>query len=124
MEIVILLCGWYSVAFALFHVFFWKLFDWKNDLKSLTVANSGIMQVLNLRLIYFLLFTAFICFVYPEELLHTKLGRALLLGNSLFWFGRTIEQFIFFNVNTLKIHLLTLIFIVGIILFALPLVSH
>lgn len=121
METLIFLCGLYSVAFALFHISFWRLFDWKNDLKSLNFANRGIIQILNLRLTYFLLFTAFICFVYPEELLDSKLGTALLIGNSLFWLGRTIEQFIFFRVNYIKIHILTVIFISGAILFVLPL---
>jgi hypothetical protein len=108
------------VAFALFHIGFWKLFDWKTDLKSLSFANSGVIQILNLRLIYIFFFTAFICFVYPEELLHSKLGNALLIGNSLFWLGRTIEQFIFLRANNFKIHILSLVFIIGAIMFALP----
>jgi hypothetical protein len=114
-------CGIYSIAFALFHLKFWKLFDWRNDLKKLTLANRAIMQIANLRLIYLFLFIGALCFCFPDDMVHTPLGRFMLGGISLFWFGRTVEQFIFLRVNNVMVHGLTLIFIVGTILFALPL---
>lgn len=45
------LCAIHSLGFALFHVAFWKLFDWPRSLQSTTVANRAIIQILNLRLI-------------------------------------------------------------------------
>ena len=122
MKTIIFLCGLYSVAFATFHGFFWKLFNWEKELVKLNFANKAIVQILNCRLIYFFLFVAFICFVYPDELLTSKLGNAFLTGISLFWLGRTIEQFIFLKIKNKFVHILTVIFIVGTILFALPLI--
>ena len=116
------LCGLYSVAFVIFHILFWKLFNWKNELEKLSYANKAIVQILNTRIIYFFLFVAFICFVYPSELLASNLGKAFLAGVSIFWLGRTIEQFVFFKRKNKYVHILTLIFVVGTILFALPLV--
>jgi hypothetical protein len=121
MNTVIFICGLYSVGFGIFHILFWRIFDWKNDLKKLKFANRGIIQVLNLCLIYFFLLVGFLCFIYPEELLHTTIGNAFLTAISLFWFGRTIEQFIFFRTNNKYVHLLTIVFAIGTILFALPL---
>lgn len=121
MKTVIFLCGLYSLAFAIFHILFWKIFDWKTDLKKLSFANKGIIQILNSRIIYFFLFVAFLCFFYQDELLETKLGKILLTGISLFWLGRTIEQFIFLKANNMYLHILTIIFAVGTILFAIPL---
>ena len=125
MKIMIFFCGIYSVAFAIFHALFWRIFQWKVTLKQLNFSNKAIIQILNCRLIYFFLLIGFICFAYPDELLHSVLVDVLLAGVALFWAGRTIEQFIF--LKTLKdwrVHLLTIIFLVGFILFGLPLVIN
>lgn len=120
-KIIILLCGIYALAFAVFHILFWKLFNWKNDLKIINFVNRAIIQIANLRLIYFFLFVSAICFLFPHELTETKFGRFFMAGLSIFCFGRTIEQFIFFRIDNKWVNLLTIIFIAGTILFALPL---
>lgn len=119
-KIIIYLCGIYSFAIAVFHALFWRIFDWKTDLKNITFANRAIIQIANLRLIYFFLFTAAACFAFPAELIQTKFGRFFLAGISLFWLGRTIEQFVFLRVRNTMVNVLTVIFIIGTILFALP----
>jgi hypothetical protein len=122
METIILLCGLYNIGFVLFHVSFWKIFNWGNELKKVSFANKAIMQILNVQIIYYFIFTAVICFVFPTELVNTKLGNYFLAGTSLFWFVRTLQQFIFLNVNNKRVHMLTIVFIMGTILFVLPLV--
>ena len=121
MKTIIFLCGLYSIAFAIFHILFWRIFNWKKELEKLSFANRAIVQILNTRIIYFFLFVAFLCFVYPEELITTSLGKTFLIAISLFWLGRTIEQFVFLPVNNKHVHVLTIVFIIGTILFALPL---
>jgi hypothetical protein len=123
MKTIIFLCGLYSIAFAIFHILFWRLFNWKKELEKLNFANRGILQILNTRIIYFFLFVAYICFVYPDELLSSNLGKTFLTGISLFWLGRTIEQFVFFKEKNRYVHILTAIFVIGTILFALPLMQ-
>jgi hypothetical protein len=120
MKTIILLCGLYNIGFALFHVSFWKIFQWDRDLKKLSFANKAIMQILNIQIIYYFAFVALICFCCPVDLLTTRIGQIFLGGTSLFWFIRTIQQFIFLRANNYKIHLLTIIFALGSILFALP----
>ena len=120
MKTIIFLCGLYSIAFAIFHLLFWKLFSWKKELEKLSFANRGIVQILNTRIIYFFLFVAYICFIYPDELLTSNLGRTFLAGISLFCLGRTIEQYVFLRINNKYLHILTAIFVIGTILFALP----
>ena len=124
MKTIIFLCGLYSTAFAIFHILFWRLFNWKKELEKLNFANRGIVQILNTRIIYFFLFVAYIYFVYPDELLTSNLGKTFLTGIFLFWLGRTIEQFVFLKVNNKYVHILTAIFLIGTILFALPLGAH
>jgi len=119
--IMIFLCGVYSAGFAIFHSQFWRIFHWKNDLSKLLPANKAIIQISNLRLIYFFVFVAAICFIFPDQLLNTSLGRFFMGGMSLFWLGRTIEQFIFLRIDHPLVHLLTYLFLVGAMLFAIPL---
>ena len=116
------LCGAYNLAFAIFHLFFWKLFKWKDDLRRISVGNRAIMQILNIRLIYVFLLMAFIYFVYPQQLMETGLGLALLIGFLGFWVGRTIEQFIFLRVKSKMVTILTIVFCVGIVIHLLPLI--
>lgn len=120
-EVIISLCGVYSLALAIFHCMFWRLFNWKNELKRMSVANRAIIQIANIRLIYFFLFVAFSCFFYAEELNETKLGHVFLAGLSVFWLGRTVEQFIFLKIKSNMVNFLTFLFAVGTLLFALPL---
>lgn len=120
METIILLCGLYNIGLAIFHISFWKLFNWGSDLKKLSFANMAIMQILNVQIITYFIFTGVVCFVFPTELLNTKFGTYFLGGTSLFWLIRTIQQFTFLRVNHYKIHILTIIFLIGTILFSLP----
>ncbi len=119
---ILTLCGLHSLALAVFHVLFWRIFQWKKQLALLNTANRAIMQILNLRLIYTFLFVAFLCFFYQKALLETDLGHALLIGCSLFWVGRTVEQFIFLRIHHWMVHLLTAVFALGAVLFAWPVV--
>lgn len=120
--ILLTACGVYSLGFAVFHAYFWRLFRWKDQLYLLHPGNRAIVQILNLRLIYVFVCMAAGCFFYQTELVETRLGHAMLAACSLFWVGRTIEQFIYLRrIYHWVVHLLTALFILGALLFALPL---
>ena len=114
------ICGIYNLSFAVFHMYFWKIFRWNEDLKGNSMANRAIIQILNIRLIYVFLLMAFIYLLYPEQLTETKVGLVLLIGFLGFWTGRFIEQFIFLRVKSKMATVLTIILFVGIILHLLP----
>ncbi|AOP32703.1 hypothetical protein A0128_01745 [Leptospira tipperaryensis] len=111
----------HSVGFAIFHVYFWKLFRWKDDLKRVSFANRAILQITNLRLIYFFVFMAVITFCFRTELIHSQMGTWILVGLSFFWWGRLIEQFIFLRVNQPMVHFLSVLFFLGGVLYLIPL---
>lgn len=98
-ETAIMLGGVYNVALAAFHVLFWRLFDWKHDLASLSFINRQVMQILNLCLTFVFLVFAYVSFFHTAELLSTELGHGLLLLISAFWFLRAAEQIIFFRLE-------------------------
>ena len=118
----ILLGGIFSLGFAVFHLFFWKLFMWKKDLASLTPLNRSIMQVLNICLTLVFLIFAYISLFHVEELLSTPLGRTLLALISAFWFLRAIQQIVFFGLRSLLSWGFLVVFLLGSGLYLYPLV--
>ncbi|RZA18448.1 MAG: hypothetical protein EOP02_20115 [Proteobacteria bacterium] len=123
-DLLVQLCGVHSFALALFHLAFWKLFDWKHELKRVALPTRAITQILNLRLTYLFAGISIACFAFTHDLHATPLGRAVLGFMSVFWVGRTVEQFVFLRLNRPAIHLLTAVFVLGAVLFALPLLSR
>lgn len=120
-SVLLLISAVYSMAFAVFHIFFWRLFEWRKDLGRLTFINRSVMQILNLCLIFVFVLFACLAVAHREEMICTALGRSLLAGISLFWLLRMIEQVFFFGLKRPLSIFLTLVFLVGAILYALPL---
>ena len=118
----IMIGGVYNLGFAIFHLMFWRLFRWKRDLSSLTFINRSVMQILNLCLTFVFLLMAYISFFNTSELIQTNLGKTLLVGFSLFWFLRMIEQIIFFGIRNLISIALTLVFLFGCVIYLIPLI--
>ncbi len=95
--ILIKLGGWMSLGWLIFHCFFWRLFDWKSQLRKMSAVNRGVTQVLNLCLSFVFLLFALVSLLYADELLKPGLGRAALAGMGVFWLLRLIEQPVFFG---------------------------
>jgi len=117
---LLIIGGIFHFGFAVFHLFFWRLFNWKKDLTRLTFVNRAVMQILNLCLTFVFLVVGYISIFYSNELLTTNLGKVILVAISAFWFFRTIEQIIFFGVKEIRSNILTIIFIVGFIIYLIP----
>ncbi|MEK7724760.1 MAG: hypothetical protein AAB336_10455 [Acidobacteriota bacterium] len=120
MKNLIYIGGVYCLIFAIFHLAFWKLFDWKNDLPKLNAVNRGVMQVLNLRLTYVFFVVAFLSFFFADDLINTKLGNVILGSISIFALMRAVEQLIFWEIEKIGIAFF-FIFLLGAGIFAVPL---
>ncbi len=112
-ETVIIIGGIYSLGFAVFHLMFWRLFRWNEDLASLSRINRAIMKVMNLCLTFVFLAFAYISLFHETELLTTSLGRTLLVLISAFWTLRAIEQIIFFSLRKKISVTLLIVFVFG-----------
>ena len=121
MDAMLLACALHSFAFAVFHLAFWKLFRWPETLQGTTLANRAIIQIANVQLVWVFLLVGALCLLFPDELATTPLGRALLAGMSLFWLIRLAGQFVWLRENHWLAHLLSVLFALGAVLFALPL---
>ena len=120
---ILLLCAAHSFGFALFHLGFWRLFGWPRTLENTTGPNRAIVQIANLQLVWVFLMAGTLCLLFPAELVATPLGRAFLMGMAGFWVLRLIGQFIWLRINHPMVHVLTVLFALGAILFALPLLD-
>lgn len=96
---LVLAGGVFNLAFAIFHLLFWRLFAWKEQLAQLSFINRAIVQVLNLCLTFAFVIFAYVSFAHTQELLTTALGRTLLLGVAVFWFLRAVYQALFFKLR-------------------------
>ncbi len=119
-ETVVFVGGVYSLGFAIFHLMFWRLFRWKKDLASLTLVNRSVMQILNLCLTFVFLVMAYVSFFHSPELIQTSLGKTILVAFSLFWFLRMVEQVVFFGVKNRVSIILTLVFLLGSVIYLVP----
>ena len=118
---ILLLCALHSFGFAIFHLGFWKLFKWPRTLQATTLANRAIVQIANVQLVWVFVLVGVLCLRFPQELATTTLGRAFLAGMSAFWAIRLAGQFAWLRVNHWLVHLLSVLFALGAVLFALPL---
>ena len=119
-EVSLIAGGVFNLGFTIFHLFFWKLFDWKKDLASLTPVNRSVMQILNLCLTFMIFVMSYVSLFLPREMLATNLGRSLLVAFALFWFLRMLEQIFVFEVKGRLSVVFTLIFLLGSILYIIP----
>ena len=120
-ETLLRIGGIYNLLFVVFHLFFWRIFDWKNDLASLTSINRAIMQVLNLCLTFVFVIFGTLSLLNPEQMVSTDLGRTLTGLIAIFWFLRAVEQIIFFKLKKPVSWVFLLIFLVGTGLYAVVL---
>jgi len=121
-EISLFAGGVFNLGFAVFHLFFWKLFDWKKDLASLTPINRSVMQILNLCLTFMIFVMSCVSLFMPREMLTTNLGKSLLVAFALFWFFRMLEQIFVFEVRGRLSVVFTLIFLLGSIFYIIPVI--
>ena len=87
----------YNVALALFHLGFWRIFRWREELPRLHPVNRGVMQAMNVMLVFVFLMLTALLVLNAGEIAGTRLGRSLLAGMMLFWIVRAVLQPIFWR---------------------------
>jgi hypothetical protein len=122
-ESLLIIGGLHSTAFAAFHLAFWRLFGWREELHRISQVNSGILQVLNLCLTLLLLGLGALVVLDRSEIVSSRVGQHLLVLLSVFWTFRLIVQFVFFRMNHWASWVLSLLFLVGALIYAVPVLS-
>ena len=120
MEALIKAGGIYNMILVIFHLLFWRIFNWEQDLRSLSSLNRSIMPVVNLSLTFVFVIFAYISLVHTTELLSTPLGNSLLILIALFWLARSFLQIIFFKLEHWLSFTFLSYFLVGATLYGIP----
>ena len=93
MLIHINIIGLILITLALVHIIFPKYFNWKKELKSLSLINRQMMTIHT----FFIAFTVFLmgllCLTSSSQLIESNLGKKISLGLGLFWSVRLFIQF-------------------------------
>lgn len=77
---------------SLIHVFFPKYFNWKEELKSLSLMNRQMMTVHTFFIAFIVFLIGLLCLTSAEELTQTGLGKTISLGLGIFWTVRLFFQ--------------------------------
>jgi hypothetical protein len=98
-EAFLIIGGIYHLAFAVFHLFFGRIFKWRISLLLTPSFNRSIMRVMNLSLIFLFVSVSSISFFGRELLLTKPSGKAIMVFIAGFWFWRAVLQAAFFGVR-------------------------
>lgn len=82
----------FNAALGVFHLAFWKLFRWREELPRLATVNRGVLPVLNIMLTYVFFAVAAAQAVDAASWIGTPLGRAATAGVAGFWLLRAAVQ--------------------------------
>ena len=93
MELHLKIIGILLIILSFVHIGFPKYFDWKNDLKNLSLINRQMMQVHTFFIAFAVFLIGLLCITSSEDLVNTEFGRRISLGIGLFWAVRLLIQF-------------------------------
>ena len=92
--------GVINLLFAIFHLYFWKLFDWQHELVSLSPDNRAIMQVLNIHTAYILVVFFILSLAFSNEVITTKFGQMFGMAIAGFWILRAVNEAVFWGLSS------------------------
>lgn len=93
MEQQLKIIGILLIALAFLHLFFPRYFNWKEELKRLSLINKQMMVIHTFFIALTVFLMGLLCLIFSKDLLFTSLGRALSIGLGTFWLVRLFIQF-------------------------------
>lgn len=99
MKKTIIICGVLSALFTVFHIAFWWLFDWPATLGYMLPEHRMLMQTFNFCMLPLFVFFTYVYFALGDEILSTRLGRAVLLMNACIYYFRSAAELLFGNIQ-------------------------
>ena len=90
------------MALALIHLAFPKYFNWKEELKSLSLITSQMMTVHTFFIALVVFLMGLLCLTSAIEIIETTLGKTISLGFGIFWSIRLFIQFFGYSTDLWK----------------------
>ncbi len=117
--ILIRTAGAICLLFAIFHVFFHKLFNWPESLSCLDVNNRAILLTYHYISILILGFMAITAIFQAKAILKSQLKYSILSMFALFFLIRIYAEFSLFGISQAT-PVILIICLIPVICFALP----
>lgn len=89
---VMLLGGLVNIYCAIFHITFWKLFNWGEQLARLDVINHGTMEALNIAVIYTIFYIAGVSLYFAWAKPRGPFAAGVLLFVAGFYLVRAADE--------------------------------
>jgi hypothetical protein len=97
MELHYKLIGLLLMILACIHIIFPKYFNWKDDLKSMSLINRQMMVSHTFFIALTVFLMGLLSFLKSDELIATSLGRTISLGLGIFWAIRLVFQLFIYS---------------------------
>ncbi len=94
---LLLIGGFVNLLFAMFHLGLGQLLNWKETLASLALDTRATVYTLNFSVATTCLAFAYLSLFHRQEILATKIGKAVLIVIGGFWVLRAIGQVVFYG---------------------------
>jgi hypothetical protein len=113
--------GGLNILFLLFHLAFYRMFDWKNSLACLSKDNWCIFHAFNVICNTLFLMFVLVSFIQTEKLVTELNGRRILFFISFFYFLRIALEFILWGNQGFGSLVIVVICLAPAILYGIPL---
>lgn len=80
------------IALALVHIIFPKYFNWKEEMRDLSLINRQMFLVHTFFIAFVVFLMGLLCLLYHTELVGTSFGNVISMGLAIFWGVRFIFQ--------------------------------
>lgn len=97
MNLHLKIIGALLIILALVHIGFPKRFNWKEELKQLSLINKQMMEVHTFFIAFIIFLIGLLCLTCTNDLIETPLGKKIALGIGVFWLFRLYFQFFVYS---------------------------
>jgi len=97
MILLIQIMGYGLILLAIIHAIFPKVFNWKNELTSLSLVNQQLMTVHTFFIGLVIFLIGLLCITSAPELISTALGKKVSLALAVFWGFRLLAQLFWYS---------------------------
>lgn len=102
MDLHLKIIGSFFIVLALIHIIFPKYFNWKAELRSLSLMNRQMMVIHTIFIALVVFLMGLLCITSSQELVETALGKKIILGLGVFWTMRLVIQFFGYSTELWK----------------------
>ena len=118
-KILLYVAAFLSFLFALLHLAFWEMFNWSEELKSVTIATAGILQIFNIASIYMLIYFASITVYIALKNKSDMMTNFILIFVAGYFVIRVITGYFYFGISVTEI-IIWLVCLITAALYILP----